>query len=97
MERIARQMTATTTSQEYDVLTKPFLVSVNNKPVEVEEPLVTGLEIKEASIEQGVAIQLDFQLAVVEADGKQRIVGDSDKVDVHEFKTFFATASDDNS
>ncbi len=95
MERIARQMTATTTSQEYDVLTKPFLVSVNNKPV--EEPLVTGLEIKEASIEQGVAIQLDFQLAVVEADGKQRIVGDSDKVDVHEFKTFFATASDDNS
>ena len=62
MERIARQMTATTTSQEYDVLTKPFLVSVNNKPVEVEEPLVTGLEIKEASIEQGVAIQLDFSV-----------------------------------
>ena len=90
------QMTETTTSHEVEVLTKPFLISVNNKPVEVEDQLTSGLEIKEASIKQGVAINLDFQLAVVEADGKQRIVGDSDKVDVSEFKTFFATASDDN-
>lgn len=90
-------MTQTITSQDDDVLTKAFLISVNNKPVEVENPLITGLEIKEASLKQGVAIKLDFQLAAVEADGKQRIVGNYDKVDVREFKTFFATASDDNS
>ena len=76
---------------------KPFEISVNRKPVEVEGPVVTGLGIKEASIEQGLPIELDFQLAVVEADGKERIVGNSDKIDVREFKTFFATASDDNS
>ena len=52
---------------------------------------------KGASIEQGVAIELDFQLAKVEPDGRHQIVGDADKVDVLEFKTFFATASDDNS
>ena len=76
---------------------KLFPISVNRKPVEVGEPLITGLEIKEVSIKQGVAIELDFQLAKLGADGKHRIVGDSDKVDVREFKTFFATAGDDNS
>ena len=73
-----------------------FPISVNRKPVEVGEPLITGIEIKETAIKQGVAIELDFQLAKVDADGKHRIVGDSDKVDVLEFKAFFATAGDDN-
>ena len=90
-------MTSTVTSQEYDVSAKLFEISVNRKPVKVEGPVVTGLEIKEASIKQGLPIELDFQLALVEAGGKERIVGNSDKVDVREFKTFFATASDDNS
>ena len=90
-------MVERTSKHEDEVFEKPFLISVNNKPVGVNEPLMTGIEIKEASIKQGVAIELDFQLAVVEADGKQRIIGDSDKVDVGEFKTFYATAGDDNS
>ena len=79
------------------VFTKPFVISVNNKPVEIDEPVVTGLDIKEAAIKQGVEIGVDFQLAAVEADGKHRIVGDSEKVDVLEDKTFVATADDDNS
>ena len=74
-----------------------FPISVNRKPVEVGEPLITGLEIKESAIKQGVAIELDFRLAKVDVDGKHRIVGGSEKVDVLEFKTFFATAGDDNS
>lgn len=86
-----------TTTRQNEVITKPFEISVNNKPVGVGELLVTGLEIKEAAIQQGVAIQLDFQLARVTFDGKQQITGDSEKVDVSEFKTFFATAGDDNS
>lgn len=76
---------------------KSYPIAVNRKPVEVGEPLITGLEIKESAINEGVAIELDFQLAKVDADGKQPIVGDSDMVDVLEFKTFFATAGDDNS
>ena len=87
----------TTTSRRDEELTKPFEISVNNKPVQLDEPFVTGLEIKEASIRQGVSIELDFQLAKVADDGKQPLVGDSDKVDVREFKTFVATAGDDNS
>ena len=97
MERTVSEMDSATISQEDKVATKPFEISVNRKPVEVAGPVVTGLEIKEASVEQGLPIKLDFQLALVEADGKERVVGNSDKVDVREFKTFFATADDDNS
>ena len=90
-------MDATRSSKLENVLTKPFEISVNRKPVELGDSPVTGLEIKEAAISQGVAIQLDFQLAAVQDDGKQRIFGNSDKVDLQIYKTFFATASDDNS
>ena len=75
---------------------KGFWISVNRKPVEVGEQVVTGLQVKEASIKAGLPISLDFQLAAVESDGRQRIVGNNEKVDVLESKTFIATASDDN-
>jgi hypothetical protein len=90
-------MTQSTTSPQDGILGKPFEISVNNKPVQLDEPVVTGLQVKEAAIQQGVSIELDFQLAKVTDDGKQPLVGDSDKVDLREFKTFFATATDDNS
>jgi hypothetical protein len=90
-------MSSMATSQVQELVLQQFSISVNRKPVEIKGRLVTGLEIKEASIEQGVAIDLGFQLAKVGPDGKHLIVGDDDKVDVSEFKTFFATAPDDNS
>ena len=90
-------MTEIANSQGADLLAKPFEISVNNKPVQVEEPIVTGLEIKQAAIDQGVSIDLTFRLVRVEADGKRPPLNNADKVDVREFKTFIATASDDNS
>ena len=84
-------------SQGADLLTKPFEISVNKKPVSLTEPIVTGLEIKQAAIDQGVSIDLTFRLIRVEPDGKRPPVNNSDKVDVREFKTFIATATDDNS
>ena len=97
MESIVRELDAEKVGLEAKVITKPFEISVNRKPVEVAGPIVTGLEIKEASIQQGLPIEVSFQLALVEPDGKERIIGNSDKVDVRESKTFFATADDDNS
>ena len=90
-------MATMATRQTDDKLGQKFQIEVNRKPVDVEGPLTTGLAIKESAIEQGVSIGLDFQLAKVDSDGKHVIVGDSDKVDVSEFKTFFATRGDDNS
>ena len=65
MERIVREMDAETAGQEDKVITKPFEISVNRKPVEVAGPIITGLEIKEASIQQGLPIEASFQLALV--------------------------------
>lgn len=90
-------MDEATLRQQDKVITKPFEITVNRKPVEVGEALVTGLEIKLAAIKQGVAIQTNFQLAWVNANGKHQITGDTEKVDVREYKTFFATDGDDNS
>ena len=83
-------------NQGAELLAKPFEISVNKKPVYVEEPIVTGLEIKQAAVDQGVSIDLTFRLVQVEPDGKRPPINNSDKVDVREFKTFIATAPDDN-
>jgi hypothetical protein len=72
-------------------------ITVNNQPVEVQEKLLTGLEIKEAAIAQGVSIQLDFLLSEQLSNGQARIVGDTDEVKVHEHAKFTAVAGDDNS
>lgn len=89
-------MTQMTTGPSKPTFEKPFEISVNRKPVWIDESIVTGLQIKEAAIAQGVVIGLDFQLAAVDNNGKHRIIGDTDKVDVQDDKTFFATADDDN-
>ncbi len=72
-------------------------ITVNKHPVEVEEKVLTGLEIKEAAIAQGVSIQLDFVLSEHLGHGQTRIVGDNDEVKVHEHSKFTAVAGDDNS
>jgi hypothetical protein len=75
----------------------PIEITVNNKPVEIQGPEVTGLQIKQAAIAQHVAIEVDFQLAEIRHNGEQHIVGDADHVTVTKKSKFVATAPDDNS
>ncbi|MCL4241300.1 MAG: multiubiquitin domain-containing protein [Dehalococcoidia bacterium] len=72
-------------------------VTVNNRAVELDRHRVTGLEIKQAAIAQGVPIQLDFQLAEIRPNGEHQIIGDGDVVTVTRNSKFVATAADDNS
>lgn len=72
-------------------------ITVNKQPVLIDGPRVTGLQIKEAAIAQGVAIQISFQLSEELGDRQRRIVGDDDVVAVHKGSKFFAVAGDDNS
>jgi hypothetical protein len=72
-------------------------ITVNNHPVEVADKLLTGVEIKEAAIAQGVSIQLDFLLSEQLPNGQAQIVGDTDQVKIHEHSKFTAVAGDDNS
>lgn len=75
---------------------KTITITVNKKPVEMDERRVTGSEIKQAAVAQRVKIQLDFQLALIEPRG-EKIIGDNDEVKLTKRSTFVATAADDNS
>ena len=76
---------------------RAYLIEVNNKPVKVDGPTATGLLIKQAAIDEGVAIQLDFHLSVIGEDGKEVRVDDDKPVKLHQEMKFFAVAGDDNS
>ncbi|BAJ30980.1 MULTISPECIES: multiubiquitin domain-containing protein [Kitasatospora] len=72
-------------------------ITVNTKAVTVTGPRLTGLQIKEAAIAQGVQIELDFLLSEELPSGETRIVGDADEVTVNKHSKFTAVAGDDNS
>jgi antitoxin (DNA-binding transcriptional repressor) of toxin-antitoxin stability system len=73
------------------------VITVNEKPVTVTGPKVTGLQIKEAAIAQGVQISMDFQLSEELPNGRTRIVGAADEITVNKHSRFDAVAGDDNS
>ena len=72
-------------------------IQVNTKPVRIAGPKTTGLEIKQAAIDQDVKIKLDFILSEELPDGRTRIVGDQDPVTINNESKFRAVADDDNS
>lgn len=72
-------------------------VTVNGRPVELLEKRVTGLQIKEAAIAQHVAIELSFILQEELPNGHNRIVGDTDVIEVRDHERFTAIPNDDNS
>ena len=73
------------------------IVEVNDHKVKMPAGPATGLEIKEAAIDQDVKIQLNFVLQVQLPNGSSKVVGDDDKVALTEHLTFTAIAPDDNS
>jgi hypothetical protein len=77
--------------------TRTVEISVNRRHVTVTGPRQTGLGIKQAAIDQGVPIELAFQLSEQLGPHQTRIVGDDDDVTVHKGSVFFAVAGDDNS
>lgn len=76
---------------------RPVLIEVNTKPVKIDGPTATGLQVKEAAIDQGVKIQLDFHLTMLGEDGKEDPVADNEVVALRYGQKFFAVDGDDNS
>jgi hypothetical protein len=72
-------------------------ITVNERPVTIDGPRVTGLEIKQAAIAQDVPIQLDFLLSEELENRRTRLVGDGDIVTVNKNSRFVAIPNDDNS
>jgi len=72
-------------------------VTVNGRPVVLNERRLSGLQIKQAAISQHVAIELSFILQEELPNGHNRIVGDNDFVEVRDHERFTAIPNDDNS
>lgn len=76
---------------------KAVTITVNKSAVSVTGPRLTGLEIKQAAIDQGVPIGLDFVLSQLRPPRRPKIVGDNDVVTVNKKSEFTAVADDDDS
>lgn len=71
-------------------------IKVNQKEVKMPRHRATGLEIKQAAIDQGVNIKLDFLLYRI-VNGKQLPVRDDEPLRLYECEEFRCLAPDDNS
>ena len=72
-------------------------VTVNDKPVVLESVKQTGASVKKAAIEQDVNIKEAFVLSIELGGGKTKLVGDDEKIEVHDGERFLAIENDDNS
>jgi DNA-binding Lrp family transcriptional regulator len=73
-------------------------IKVNNKPVVLPKHRMTGLEIKETAIAQGVDIKPDFILTLDARDGKPVETIENDQtVFVRDHDEFTANDGEDNS
>lgn len=73
-------------------------VTVNTKPVTLRKHRVTGLQVKEAAIAQGVEIQPDFLLTLEAHEGQSaRTVKDDELITVTKHSVFTANDGDDDS
>jgi hypothetical protein len=74
------------------------VVTVNTKPVTLSSHRVTGLEVKQAAIAQGVEIQEDFLLTLEAHEGKPvQTIKDDDTITVNKHSVFTANDGDDDS
>jgi hypothetical protein len=76
-------------------ITQTVSIRVNRKEVQIDKGERTGLEIKQAAINQGAPIQVTFVLTLHKEGGQTKVIGDSDRVPVHEGQRFTAVAEDD--
>lgn len=72
-------------------------ITVNDQPVVLQTHRVTGRQIKDAAIAQGVKIQPDFVLTEELPGDKSRVIRDDEVIEVHKGSEFTAVTPDDNS
>jgi len=72
-------------------------ILVNGKPVALHREDVSGLQIKEAAIKQGVNIKIDFLVFRDLSNGQQARVPDDEVIRVHQKERFDVLSNDDHS
>ena len=87
---------ASTADADREQSSHSVTVTINNQRVVLTERRMTGLEIKQAAIAQGVEIEVGFQLSVKRGN-RYHVVADNEPVTIHKGQEFLAVAPDDNS
>lgn len=72
-------------------------VSVNGRQITFKQHAVSGMDIKQTAIAQGVPIQPDFVLFELKPGDRQKQVLNDEVVHLHPGQEFSAVAPDDNS
>jgi hypothetical protein len=76
---------------------KPIKVEINDKTVVLDEKVMTGMEIKQAAITQGLQIQPDFVLQLQRPNGEYDVIGGNQELHIRKGMDFTCIAPDDNS
>ena len=85
-------------SDESPEARQPVTVAVNGEPVELPAHRVSGLEVKEAAIAQGVPIKLDFELTWEAHENQpEQNVTDDEKITVTKHSEFTAVDNEEDS
>jgi hypothetical protein len=79
-----------------DLRTSDVIINEVHK-VRLPHHIITGAEIKRVAVEQGVPIQADFLLTLERAGGREKQIGDNEKIVTVDGMKFTAIAGDDNS
>ena len=73
-------------------------ITINKKTVKISQGKHKGIEIKQAAIDAGLRVQLDFVLTQIHGDSANRpTIGNDDTVNVHPGSKFSLIADDDDS
>ena len=83
--------------RDREQLSKTVVIEVNGHQFEIPGVPTSGLEIKQATIRQGISIEACFVLQLALSNGMARVIGDGDVVQICENLSFTAIAPDDNS
>ena len=71
-------------------------IMVNNAEILFEMDSPTPEDIKQRAIEEGVEIDIGFELAGEDENGDDVVMRESVAIDIERFKNFTANAPDDN-
>lgn len=85
-----------TEQESNEVSNAPKTIRVNNAEILFEMESPTPEDIKQRAIEEGVEIDIGFELAGEDENGDDVVMRESVSIDIERFKNFTATAPDDN-
>lgn len=73
-------------------------ITINKRSVPITQGKHTGFEVKQAAINAGLQVQLDFVLTEIHGNSPNRpTIGNDDTVNIHPGSNFALIADDDDS